>query len=81
MAGKSATDTLKTALAALKERRIELAKFLASPQTTRDDLSRWITQIVATQEAIRVINEALEEQPIAEGPPASLPDSSERETA
>lgn len=67
MTVKSATDTFEAALAALKERRVELAKFLTSPQTTRDDVSRWITQIVATQEAIKAIGKALEEQRAAEG--------------
>jgi hypothetical protein len=67
MAVKSATDTFEAALAALKERRVELAKFLTSPQTTRDDVSRWITQIVATQEAIKAIGKALEEQRAADG--------------
>jgi hypothetical protein len=62
MAIKTAAETFEAALAALKERRVELAKFLASPQTTRDDVSRWITQIVATQEAIDVVARALEEQ-------------------
>jgi hypothetical protein len=64
MAVKTAAETFEAALATLKERRVELAKFLASPQTTRDDVSRWITQIVATQEAIDVVARALEEQKV-----------------
>jgi hypothetical protein len=67
MATKSRLEILETALLALKERRVELAKFLASPQTTRDDVSRWVTQIAATQEAIEVMQKALADEKSAPG--------------
>jgi hypothetical protein len=68
MVTKSRLEILEAALLALKERRIELAKFLASPQTSRDDVSRWVMQIAATQEAIEVMQKALGDEKSAPGP-------------
>jgi enolase len=54
-------EIFQKALSALSERRVELAKFLASPQSSRDDVSRWATQLTATHEAIEVLRKAIAE--------------------
>lgn len=59
MAAKSRLEIFETALVTLKERLVDLAKFLASPQSSRDDISRWVTQITATQQAIEAIQKAI----------------------
>jgi hypothetical protein len=64
MASKSNLETLQSALLLLKERRVELAKFLISPSITRDDVGRYVVSLTATQDAIDVLQRAItEEQP------------------
>jgi hypothetical protein len=66
MAAKSRLEIFETALSTLKERLVDLAKFLASPQSSRDDISRWVTQITATQQAIEAIQKAIGEEKSAD---------------
>jgi hypothetical protein len=62
MAAKSNLETLQAALLLLKERRVELARFLISPSVTRDDVGRYVTSLTATQEAIEVLRTAIGEE-------------------
>ena len=62
MASKSNLETYQSALLLLKERRIELAKFLLSPSVTRDDVGRYVVSFTATQEAIDVMQRAIAEE-------------------
>jgi hypothetical protein len=62
MASKSNLETYKSALLLLKERRIELAKFLLSPSVTRDDVGRYAVSLTATQQAIDVLQRAIAEE-------------------
>jgi hypothetical protein len=66
MVARSGLEIFETALMTLKERRADLAKFLASPQSSRDDISRWVTQITATQQAIEAIQKAIGEEKSAD---------------
>lgn len=61
MAAKSNIEILQTALLVLKERRIELAKFLISPQISRDDMGRYVVSLTTTQQAIDVVLKAIAE--------------------
>ena len=63
MASKSNLETLQSALLFLKERRVELAKFLISPSVTRDDVGRYVVSLTTTQEAIDVLQRAIAEEP------------------
>jgi hypothetical protein len=77
MAAKTSVEILQSALKTMKERRLDLAKFLSSPQTSRDDVSRWVAQIAATSDAIEALQKAIAEealpqqgsgdQPLSEG--------------
>jgi hypothetical protein len=62
MAAKTNLETLQSALMLLKERRVELARFLISPSITRDDVGRFVTSLNATQEAIEVLRTAIAEE-------------------
>jgi hypothetical protein len=62
MAAKTNLEILQTALNMLKERRIELARFLISPQISRDDVGRYVVSLTATQEAIEVMLKAIAEE-------------------
>ena len=62
MASKSNLETFQAALLSLKERRVELAKFLISPSITRDDVGRYVLSLASTQEAIDVLQRAIAEE-------------------
>ena len=62
MASKSNLETFQAALLSLKERRVELAKFLISPSITRDDVGRYVLSLASTQQAIDVLQRARAEE-------------------
>jgi hypothetical protein len=62
MASKSNLETFQAALLSLKERRVELAKFLISPSITRDDVGRYVLSLASTQQAIDVLQRAIAEE-------------------
>jgi hypothetical protein len=62
MASKTNLETYQAALLFLKDRRVELAKFLISPSITRDDVGRYVVSLAATQEAIDVLQRAVAEE-------------------
>lgn len=62
MVAKTSMEILQSALNTMKERRLDLAKFLGSPQTSRDDVSRWVAQIAATSDAIDALKKAIAEE-------------------
>ena len=64
MASKTNLETYQAALLVLKDRRVELAKFLISPSITRDDVGRYVVSLAATQEAIEVVQRAIAEEQI-----------------
>jgi hypothetical protein len=59
---KSNLETLRSGLNLLKERRMELAKFLVSPSVTREDVGRYVVGLTATQQAIDVLVKAIAEE-------------------